>query len=52
MSHAAQLALDARLRLQPVADTARDTLGETAIGLSAAREAEVLAAWHARQLPG
>ena len=49
MSHAAQPAIDAGLHLRPVADTARDTLGETAIGLSAEREAEVLAAWHDRQ---
>ena len=49
MSHDAQPAIDAGLRLRPVADTARDTLGETAIGITAEREAEVLAAWHARQ---
>lgn len=51
MSHAAQPALDAGLQLRPVAETARDTLGETAIGLSAEREAELLVAWHARQQP-
>jgi nucleoside-diphosphate-sugar epimerase len=48
MSHSAQPAVDAGLRLRPVAETAHDTFGETAIGISAAREAEVLAAWHAR----
>lgn len=48
MSRSAQPALDAGLRLRPLAETARDTLGETAIGISAQREHEVLAAWHAR----
>lgn len=48
MSHPAQPALDAGLRLRPVAETARDTLGETAVGITAEREREVLAAWHAR----
>ena len=49
MSHPAQPAIDAGLRLRPIADTARDTLGVTAIGLTPEREAEVLAAWHARE---
>jgi nucleoside-diphosphate-sugar epimerase len=48
MSHSAQPALDAGLRLRPLAATARDTLGEVAIGLSPDREAAVLAAWRAR----
>lgn len=48
MSHDPQPAIDAGLRLRPVAHTARDTLGETSIGIGPAREAEVLAAWHAR----
>lgn len=48
MSHDPRPAIDAGLRLRPVADTARDTLDEVAIGISPVREAEVLAAWHAR----
>ncbi|PUA81393.1 epimerase [Nocardioides currus] len=47
MSHSPQPAIDAGLRLRPVADTARDSLGGTAVGISAGREAELLAAWHA-----
>jgi 2'-hydroxyisoflavone reductase len=50
-------AVEKGLRFRPVADTARDTLAwyrtqseerraKLAAGLSAAREAEVLAAWH------
>ncbi|HXH79927.1 epimerase [Nocardioides sp.] len=49
MSHSPQPALDTGLRLRPVAETAHDTLGETAVGISPEREAEVLAAWHTRQ---
>ena len=45
VAHDPQPALDAGLRLRAVAEKARDTLGETAIGLSAEREREVLAAW-------
>ncbi|MEO5661815.1 MAG: epimerase [Nocardioides sp.] len=48
MSHDPRPAIDAGLRLRPVADTARDTLDEVAIGISPVREAEILAAWHAR----
>ncbi len=48
MSHSPARAIDAGLRLRPVPETARDTLGEVAIGLSPEREAEVLAAWHTR----
>ncbi len=48
MSHDPRPAVRAGLRLRPVADTARDTLGETATGISPEREATVLAAWHAR----
>jgi 2'-hydroxyisoflavone reductase len=48
MSHSPEPAIAAGLRLRPVADSARDTLGETAIGISADRERELLAAWHAR----
>lgn len=48
LSHSPQPAIAAGLRLRPVADTARDTLGQTAIGISAERERELLAAWHAR----
>ena len=48
MSHSPGPAIDAGLRLRPVPETARDTLGEVAIGLSPEREAEVLAAWHTR----
>ncbi|MCW2834830.1 MAG: NAD-dependent epimerase/dehydratase [Nocardioides sp.] len=49
MSHSPQPALAAGLRLRPIAETARDTLGETAVGISTEREAEVLAAWHTRE---
>ena len=49
MSHSPQPALDAGLRLRPIAETARDTLGEPAVGISEEREAEVLAAWHTRE---
>ena len=48
MSHSTQPAIDAGLRLRPVAETARDTLGETPIAITAERECELLAAWHAR----
>ena len=48
LSHSPQPAIAAGLRLRPLADTARDTLGQTAIGISAERERELLAAWHAR----
>ncbi len=51
MSHSPEPAIVAGLRLRPVADTARDTLGETVIGISADRERELLAAWHARGGP-
>ena len=48
MSHSAQPAIDAGLRLRPVIETAVDTLGETPIGIGAERERELLAAWHSR----
>jgi len=48
MSHSPEPAIAAGLRLRPVAETARDTLGEVAIAIAPAREAEVLSAWHAR----
>lgn len=51
LAHAAQPAIDAGLRLRPVAETARDTLADVTApvgGIGAEREAEVLAAWHAR----
>lgn len=48
LSHSPKPAIVAGLRLRPVADTARDTLGETAIGITAERERELLEAWHAR----
>ena len=54
-AHDPSPSLAAGLRLRPVAETARDTLawlrstpGAARTGLSPAREAEVLAAWHAR----
>jgi 2'-hydroxyisoflavone reductase len=50
MSHSPDPAIAAGLRLRPVADTARDTLGETAIGISADRERELLEAWHVREV--
>ena len=48
MSHSPRPAISAGLRLRPVAETARATLGETAIGIGEERERDVLAAWHAR----
>lgn len=48
LSHSPEPAISAGLRLRPVTDTARDTLGQTAIGISAERERELLAAWHTR----
>lgn len=45
MGHDPSPALAAGLRLRPVGDTARDSLGAVAHGLSPEREAEVLAAW-------
>lgn len=48
MSHSPRPAIEAGLRPRPVAETARDTLGEVAIGIGEEREREVLAAWHAR----
>ena len=50
MSHSPEPAIAAGLRLRPVADTARDALGETAIGIGADRERELLEAWHAREV--
>ncbi|WP_310527783.1 NAD-dependent epimerase/dehydratase family protein [Nocardioides sp.] len=50
MSHDAGPAIAVGLRLRPVAETARDTLGETAIGITARRESELLAAWHALEV--
>ena len=48
MAHDPCPALAAGLRLRPVGDTARDSLGAVVHGLSPEREAEVLAAWHRR----
>lgn len=48
MSHDPGPAVAAGLRLRPVGDTARDSLGGPAYGLSPEREAEVLAAWSSR----
>jgi 2'-hydroxyisoflavone reductase len=48
MSHDPGPAVAAGLRLRPVGDTARDSLGGAAYGLSPQREAEVLAAWSSR----
>jgi 2'-hydroxyisoflavone reductase len=56
-------AVAAGLRFRPVAETSRDTLAwweglpeerraKLRAGLSAAREAEVLAAWRAARTPG
>jgi len=56
LAHDATPSLDAGLRTRPVADTARDTLAwlraqpDAAVsGIGRAREAELLAAWHARE---
>ena len=38
-------ALAAGLRLRPLAETARDSLADPGVGISAEREAELLAAW-------
>ncbi len=48
LSHARGPAVAAGLRLRPVAETARECLDSPVIALTAEREAEVLAAWHAR----
>lgn len=48
VSHSPVPAIEAGLQLRPIAESARDTLGEPAVGLSPAREAAVLTAWHAR----
>jgi nucleoside-diphosphate-sugar epimerase len=48
MSHDPGPALDAGLRLRPIGDTARDTLGGAVVALTPEREAEVLAAWSSR----
>lgn len=48
MSHDPGPAVAAGLRLRPVGDTARDSLGGEVHGISAEREAEVLAAWSSR----
>ncbi|KRF34772.1 NAD-dependent epimerase/dehydratase family protein [Nocardioides sp. Soil805] len=48
MSHDPGPAVSAGLRLRPVGDTARDSLGAVVHGISAEREAEVLAAWSSR----
>ena len=48
MSRSAQPAIGAGLRLRPLAETARDTLGETGTGITAERETEVLVAWGQR----
>lgn len=41
-------AILAGLRLRPLAETARDTLGAPVVGITAEREAEVLQRWHDR----
>jgi 2'-hydroxyisoflavone reductase len=48
MSHDPGPAVAAGLRLRPLGDTARDSLGGAAYGLSPEREAEVLGAWSSR----
>ena len=48
MSHDPAPAIAAGLRLRPLGDTARDSLGGTVHAISAEREAEVLAAWRSR----
>ncbi len=48
MAHDPTPAIAAGLRLRPVGDTARDSLGAVVHGLSPEREAEVLAAWASR----
>lgn len=48
LSHDPAPAVAAGLRLRPLGDTARDSLGGVVHGLSAEREAEVLAAWSSR----
>ena len=48
MSHDPAPAVAAGLRLRPVGDTARDSLGGAVHGIRAEREAEVLAAWSSR----
>jgi 2'-hydroxyisoflavone reductase len=48
MAHDPAPALAAGLRLRPVGDTARDSLGGPVTGIGPEREAEVLAAWHRR----
>jgi 2'-hydroxyisoflavone reductase len=48
LAHDPAPALAAGLRLRPVAETARGCLDSPVVALSAEREAEVLAAWHAR----
>ena len=48
MAHDPGPALAAGLRLRPVGDTARDSLGGTVHGIGPDREAEVLASWHRR----
>ena len=48
MAHDPSPAVGAGLRLRPLGDTARDSLGGSAIGIGTEREAAVLAAWSAR----
>ncbi|KRE93947.1 hypothetical protein ASG76_11040 [Nocardioides sp. Soil774] len=48
LAHDPAPALAAGLRLRPVAETAPGCLDSPVVALSAEREAEVLAAWHAR----
>lgn len=48
LAHAPGPAVAAGLALRPVAETAADCLDDPVTALSAEREAEVLAAWHAR----
>ena len=48
LGHSPQPALDTGLRLRTLEETAHDTVGTPAVGLSAEREAEVLGAWASR----
>jgi hypothetical protein len=48
LAHDPAPAVAAGLRLRPVAETAPGCLDSPVVALTAEREAEVLAAWHAR----
>ncbi len=49
LAHDPGPAVAAGLRLRPIRETARDCLDAPVVALTAEREAEVLAAWHARR---